>query len=126
MVLRQLNPPSQVEGSLHQGGIINQFIGGNAHCIGEGSYCDAENRVNGEKYIQACYYEATSPVPSLMGPGDGCRVVSGELSISSSPVCGSSPVSLVPRADSGGWILGFLSVAKDGPCVVEAVIVTFR
>jgi hypothetical protein len=41
------------------GAIINQFIGGNAHRIGELSYRDAENRVNGGKYIQAGYYEVT-------------------------------------------------------------------
>jgi hypothetical protein len=59
VVLHQLNHPSQVQGSLLLGEIINQFFGGNAHRIGELSYRDAENRVNGGKYIQAGYYEVT-------------------------------------------------------------------
>jgi hypothetical protein len=46
------NLPSQSDGSLHQGQILNQFFGGNATITGGGSYSYTYNRVNGGKYIQ--------------------------------------------------------------------------
>ena len=46
------NLPSQLDGSLHQSQILNQFFGGSATITGGGSYSYTYNRVNGGKYIQ--------------------------------------------------------------------------
>jgi hypothetical protein len=75
VILRQLNHPSPVEGSLHLGEIVNQFVGGNAGIIGEGRYRCTYRRVNGGSYILAGSDEGTSPVPSPINLENGCRGV---------------------------------------------------